>query len=376
MPSAAYLNPLAFDALLGIDRIIWQISHLFADMKFMNIFSMLFGAGVLLFCQLSEQRSGTSIGLHYRRNFWLLVFGLIHGHLIWYGDVLYSYAMCAFLIYWARNLNAYTLIVIAVILLAFSSGFSLLIGFNFDQLTEFEVADLLMSWNPGPQLLGQEISAYQGSYFSQLPQRSEQALMMETDLFINVFVWRVSAMMMLGMALFKWEVFSLQYSKKQYLALGSISFLIGFPLVVWGMHQNLSEEFSISYSLFIGSQYNYWGSILVSMGYISLLCLWLKSSYWPKLKTGLANVGRMAFTHYIFQSVVFTLIFYGHGLGLFAEVSRLNSILMVIAMWLVQLWISSFWLQHFRYGPLEWSWRCLTYGRLFSLARHSKVPKE
>ena len=93
MPGAAYLNPMAYGDLTGPNKWVWILSHLFADQKFMTIFSILFGAGVVLFSESAEKKLGKSAGLHYRRTFWLLLIGLFHAHIIWYGDILVSYAL-------------------------------------------------------------------------------------------------------------------------------------------------------------------------------------------------------------------------------------------------------------------------------------------
>ena len=99
MPGSAYSNPMAFGDLDGINKWVWIISHVFADMKFMNIFSILFGAGIILVTSKSEMKTGKSAVLHYKRTIWLLIIGLFHAHLIWYGDILVIYALCAFILY-------------------------------------------------------------------------------------------------------------------------------------------------------------------------------------------------------------------------------------------------------------------------------------
>ena len=92
MPGSAYSNPMAFGDLNGVNKWVWVISHVFADMKFMNIFSILFGAGIILVTSKSEIKTGKSAVLHYKRTIWLLIIGLFHAHLIWYGDILVIYA--------------------------------------------------------------------------------------------------------------------------------------------------------------------------------------------------------------------------------------------------------------------------------------------
>ena len=94
MPGAAYLNPTAWGDLTGINLAVWLAGHVLADQKFLTLFSILFGAGVCLFAERAEARSGRSAAVHYRRMFWLLVFGLAHAYFLWVGDILVPYALC------------------------------------------------------------------------------------------------------------------------------------------------------------------------------------------------------------------------------------------------------------------------------------------
>ena len=116
--------------------------------------------------------------------------------------------------------------------------------------------------------------------------------------------------------------------------------------------------------MFLGSQYNFWGSVFIALGYASLIMLMVQKGQLSALQNRLAAIGKTAFSNYILHTLVFTTVFYGYGLGLFAEVERWQLILMVLAMWAVQLWLSPLWLQRFKFGPLEWAWRCLTYWEL------------
>jgi uncharacterized protein len=363
MPSAAYFNPSAFGDLQGTNFYTWLVSHLLADMKMMNIFSMLFGAGLLVFCGRAEQKGQSAAGLHYRRNFWLLIFGLVHAHLIWFGDILYPYAMCAFIAFWFRHFSALKLMLTGLLFLAIGSGYFLLIGIFMPYFPAEAIAEISNAWQPDAARLSKEINAYQGGLIEQFLFRHKEATMMQTQAFFSVFIWRIMGMMCLGMALFKWDILSAAKDAYFYRKLASVCLISGVAIVGYGAYQNIQHEFALSFSFFLGSQFNYWGSILVSVGYIALLCLWVQSSKLEWLKIALGKVGKMAFSHYIFHSLAFTYIFYGHGLGLFAEVDRATTLWMVVAMWIFQLGVSSWWLQHFKYGPLEWLWRSLTYKR-------------
>jgi uncharacterized protein len=115
MPSAAYINPTAYGDLTGINKWIWIISHILASGKFMSIFSILFGAGVLIFIQNAQARGEKAFALHFRRMGWLLLFGLIHGYLLWSGDILVCYSLCGMVIWFFWNSSSGKLLRAALI---------------------------------------------------------------------------------------------------------------------------------------------------------------------------------------------------------------------------------------------------------------------
>lgn len=368
-PTAAYLNPNAFGDFQGLNFLTWASTHLVADMKFMSIFSMLFGAGIILFAENAARKNKDATQLHYRRNFWLLIFGLLHAHLIWYGDILYAYAICAFFAFWLRHFTITKLLTSALVFLLIGSSYSLFIGMSIPYMPDDSIQQIKQGWQPGIEQLNQEINSYKSDYTTQMSVRSSQALLLQTQVFITMFIWRIMGMMCLGMACYKLGLFSTKYSAKFYTIIAICGIGFGTTLTLIGIKQNLHHQFSMQYSFFIGSQFNFWGSILVAFGYIGVIALWIKSASLDWLKQRLARVGQMAFSNYIFHSIIFTIIFYGHGLGLFAELQRWQTILLVPVMWLFQLCLSSYWLKRFQFGPLEWCWRCLTYAQVQPLKK-------
>jgi len=149
-------------------------------------------------------------------------------------------------------------------------------------------------------------------------------------------------------------------------------FMMGLPLIGWGIHQNFAAGWSLEFSMFLGVQHNYWGSLAMVAGYIGIIMLVCKSGNPGRLRRALAATGRMAFTNYLMQTVICTWIFYGHGMGLFGQVERWVQILIVLGIWCIQLIISPLWLRYFRYGPVEWLWRSLTYAKLQSMVSGRK----
>ena len=126
----------------------------------------------------------------------------------------------------------------------------------------------------------------------------------------------------------------------------------------------MAADFSMQYSMFWGSQYNYWGSLSMALAYLSGIILWLRTSRWQWLQNAFASIGKMALSNYLGQTIICIFIFYGFGLGFFGQVERGYQLLLVLGIWLLQLLISPLWLKYFRYGFAEWLWRSLTYGKI------------
>ena len=117
----------------------------------------------------------------------------------------------------------------------------------------------------------------------------------------------------------------------------------------------------MEFSMFLGEQFNYVGSVGTALGYTGLLMLFSKSEGFAGMKSRLSAVGRMAFSNYILMTLICTFLFYGHGFGLYGSVERKFQVLIVLAIWILIMLISSLWLRRFRFGPLERIWRGLTY---------------
>src|SRR5208283_4759732 len=166
--------------------------------------------------------------------------------------------------------------------------------------------------------------------------------------------------MLVGMALFKLGVFSARRSAKLYWGFIVVALLVGIPIIAYGTHRDFTTGWNVRQSFFFNYQYNYWASILVSLGWVGAVMLVCQSPL-NRLTRPIAAVGRMAFTNYVLDTLICTSIFYGFGLGLFGRTSRTQQIGVVLAIWMVQLVVSPIWLRYFQFGPFEWLWRSLTY---------------
>ena len=364
MPGAAYLNPTAYGDLNGINFFTWLVSYLLVDQKFMSIFSMLFGAGICLFADRAEARSGRSAGLHYRRTFYLLVFGLVHAYFLWSGDILVAYALCGSVIFLFRNCSPRTLVVIGLVVFAVASVLSVGIGLTTEFIPEKDVADITAMWAPDAAKIDAELLAYRSGWFTLQAQRTSDTLGMHTTVLPMEVFWQSAGIMLMGMALYRWHILSAARSDQFCRRLALIGFGVGLPVVAAGAWWNFAAGWNWERSMFLGSQFNYWGSLAMAFGYIGLVMLAVRRGWFSALQMRLAAAGRMAFTNYIAQTLICTTIFYGHGFGFFGRVDRWQQAIVVIAVWGIQLWWSPLLMRRFRYGPLEWSWRALTYWRI------------
>ena len=392
MPFAAYNNPLAYGGATGIDYGTWIVTHLFFDQKFMPLFSMLFGAGLVLMHQRAEVKGVAFRGIYYRRQLWLLVIGAVHGYLLWFGDILFHYALCGLLLYPLRRRSPKTLIVIGALLILVAPPLGTAMGTYMDgmQRAAREAEELAEagetldeaqeaarhSWaemqamiDPSKEEIARQVAVHRGGYMGIVKERALTVLMMQTFATVFFIIWRVGGLMILGMALMKLGVFSAARSDRFYRRCIGLGYGIGLPLAAASAHHLSAHEFHFSYVARIGGYYNYFGSLAVAFGHLGVVMLICRRAALSKLRARLAAVGRMALTNYLMQTILLTSVFYGYGFGLYGHVNRFTQMAFVPLVLALQLWWSPVWLQRFRFGPIEWLWRSLTYWRLQAMVR-------
>jgi uncharacterized protein len=384
LPWVAYNNPLAYGTATGIHFGTWVFTHLLFDLKFMTIFSMLFGAGLVLMNQRAESTGRKFRGIYYRRMLWLLLIGACHAYFLWYGDILFPYAICGLLLYPLRRRSPKLLIALGAIALFLGMAIQLGGGFFFVQArlqaaeadaiiatggtpTEMQT-EMKQAWEkmresfaPPPEKLAEEVNAFRGSYAENIRFRAPIVVMMHTQAMVFMMFWRIAGVMLLGMGLMKLGVFAAERSRSFYLYSIIFGYGLGLSLIAVGITRNLAHDFDFVFGFKLGNHFNYVGSILVALGHVGVVMLACKSGILSGLRRRLAAVGQMALTNYLSHTLLLTPIFYGFGLGLFGSLDRFWLMFFVLGVWLLQLIISPIWLRHFRFGPAEWAWRSLTY---------------
>lgn len=404
-PYVVYHTPIAMPGYGWADLALWMVNHVVFDEKMMTIFSMLFGAGLVLMSERAEARGARLAKVYYRRIVILLGIGLIHAYGIWEGDILVMYALCGLFLYPFRRRSAATLVALGVLLLAMAVP-AWLIGRAWirgareatarveareaagqkpdpdDARTRDFWDDILNDTAHTPEGFAKEVRAHRGGYARVAASRFGGLLVMHTAGFALGFWWLVGGRMFLGMGLMKLGVFSAARSLGFYRRLMALGYGLGLPLVVCDIAIDWYYEFFTKNPLwyFTGG---WWliqeaSSPLLALGHVGLVMLVYRSGLVPHLMRRLAAVGRMALTNYLLTSLICTTLFYGYGLGLYARLHRPALYLVVLAVWSFQLAVSLPWLARFRYGPAEWGWRSLTYGRAqpFRIARKSSPPPQ
>jgi uncharacterized protein len=373
MPDLAYNNPTIYGDLEGLNYSVWYWSHILAEFKFITIFSMLFGAGMLVMRDRRIAAGRFAAALHYRRMFFLLVIGCLHGYLLWFGDILYAYAvlgMMLYVLFWAPPWWN-----IGLGLLAVFFGYLCMMAIGtYDPWVNSLRFTLPESLEPPSLTIYEEIRTYRGSYAEQMEHRPSEMLRIHSSFFPYI-ASRVGGTILLGMGLYRLQFFNAKLPWWIYLSICGLGGAIGIQMAMEGVAYSEARGWAWPEAYTQGKAYNYWGSIPMSLAWVSLVMMVCKTGFLRVVTRPVAAVGRMAFSNYLMQTVICTTIFYGHGFGLFGKVERLQQIEIVFAIWAFQLILSPAWLYFFRFGPAEWLWRTLSYMKIQPLlAKRERKP--
>jgi uncharacterized protein len=371
---------------------IYAVITVLFEGKMRALFSALFGAGIVLFSQRRAQAGQPVAGLFYRRMGWLVLFGLLNAHLLlWAGDVLYFYGLGGLVAFWLRKLPARYL-ALGVPLMALLS-FATTSQFNQHLLAvhqRYEVAEaaarrhqpltaaqqqartewheLASSMLPSPADMAAQTRQLKGTYGQAAHYVRAESRQLETS-YLPLVLPDVLALMLLGIALFKWGFFTGQWPRGRYLRTAAWGYGLGLPGVLLYFYQHYQRAPGVAGELaYLQATSLAWGELLYQfqriallLGHASLLLGLFHAGVGPAGLRWLAAVGQMAFTNYLLQSVICTLFFFGYGLNYFAELKYYQLFVVVAGVWVVQLLGSTLWLRYFLFGPLEWLWRSLTY---------------
>lgn len=382
--AGAYGDPTVSGGATGWNLTTWITTNLFFEGTMRALFSLLFGVGMFIFLdRLEEKKAGiNAANIYFRRLLWLLIFGLIHGYLLlWTGEILYDYALMGFIVFSFRKLPPIKLTLVALLL--FSIGTLWSYSDYKDDIKFVEDVELVKNYKLEGKTLSKELQGVDMKWEKREWKRSPEGIaeyntnMRKGYLDVLVFLapdnqqtdknwpyrydlWDILSMMLLGIALFKWNILSAVKSYKFYGIMAALGYLIGLSINYHEIHSIMEGNFSLL--SFSKSNITYdLGRIPVAIGHVGTIMLFCKSPILKWLKNSLAAVGKMALTNYIMHSIFAMFIFTGAGFGLFGTFQRFELLYIVFAIWIFQLIVSSIWLKYYQYGPLEWIWRNLSY---------------
>lgn len=356
MPVAARANPTAYGSLTGAAGAVWLATYTLADGKFIAIFAMLFGAGIAMQAARREAVGRSAALPHYRRMTALLSIGLIHAYVLWYGDMLVTFALCGALVYQHRDMAAMRLIVAGIVFLSIAPLLSVALVWV---APPDVLAQATAISTPSSEAIAREIVAYRGGWLLQQTHRAPAAWEFQTSYLAVRGVWQTSGLMLLGMGLWQNGVLTGERSARWYAVLAASGFGIGVPLMIVAARRNFTHGWDLRDHMLVGVHFDYWGNVLVGLGWVGAILLVYRHGL---VSNSVVAVGRTALSNYLLATLLCTTVFYGHGLGLFGSVDRVGQLLVVVLVWTIQLIVSPWWLQRFAMGPLEWVLRWATLG--------------
>jgi uncharacterized protein len=367
-----------------LDWTIVIVKWLFGEGRMRGMFSMLFGAGVILLTERIEHRAGPgkAAGVYYRRNLWLLLFGLFHGFVIWFGDILVDYSVMALLfLYPLRRLCSRTLIVCGLAIW--------LLGGTATRINAAHVVEIL---HKDAQLTAAKTAGHSASYVQQAllaaSQKEQQAhaASLKEDIrkgqlgFLDGWPHRIEAeqnwlwakfssfrfvewlgAMITGMGLYKVGFLTNRRRVREYVIVAIAGYTVALPLTLIGLWHLYHAGFTIAADA-RWMRIPYTTELCAgTLANTSFLLLLIRSSKFKRVFLPLAAVGRTAFTNYILTSIICQTIFAWGPWKLFGQLEFYQWYVVVAGVWTFNLVFSSIWLRFFVFGPLEWLWRSLTY---------------
>lgn len=384
-----YLN--LDQSIVGKNYIAWVVEMMFFEGTMRGLFSILFGAGTLLLMKRLEKTRGhiDAADIYYRRILWLLFFGLINAFIfLWTGDILYPYALCGLVLFPFRNTSPKKLWVWALVLLAFGTyretqllydkkdviakgrQVELLEKAN-QKLTETQVEDkkkweTFQAKNSSEGLMKavrEEVKEIQtGGYTDIFAYYREVNVEFQSVFFYNSW-WDVLGLFFIGIALMRTGFLEGKKSNVLYAAIAFFGILLSLAYNYIGIQEMYKARFDVvKMTENMPAELYQVRRLLQTMGYLSLIILLYKIVPFRKAFNLLVPVGQMAFSNYLMQSIITSILFL--GFGYFGKFERHELYEIVIVIWVFQILFSHIWLKYFLFGPFEWLWRSLTYKKL------------
>jgi uncharacterized protein len=378
MPEWAYITPLAYGGDTVADRVAWIFSFIFIDGKMRGLFSLLFGASMMLIIERTDVQGESAKAVHYSRMFWLALFGLAHYFFIWFGDILFLYASVGCIAFLFRGWEPRRLIKWALII--FGLGIALW-GLQFGglQVLQFMAtmpgadSDLVRQYrevqsNPDFNMnVAGQLALHRGPWWPIVADKLAEWYSPLT--LILQSITETLPLMMIGMAMKKNGFLTGAWSRAEYARWAKKLVPTGLVLSALLAGWMVAADYDLITSLAVFLTWSTIPRLMLTIGYAALLIMLIERLAGGAFIARIAAAGQAAFTNYLGTSIAMTTIFYGYGLGLYGDVSRVGLWAFVIGAWAIMLFWSKPWLARFRYGPLEWLWRSLARMKLQPMRR-------
>jgi len=383
----AYSDPTLAGGSEGLNLQVWVMNNLFFEGTMRGLFTLIYGASVLLLLnKLEETDTGLSTAdMYFRRITWLLFFGLVHAYvLLWDGEILYPYAVFGFLLFAARKWKPIRLLTAAAVLLAMGTFLSVL---DYQEMKEAyaKAPGLIEMKEAGEQLSFEDnglVTMYEeaqvkhapeeieadikvkstGSYLAVFKAKAEDNTFMQSWFTYRYWTWDLLPFMLIGMAFFQWRILHNERSTPFYLLMSLLGYGLGLAVNYFETRMVVDAGWD-SLAINRAEQTYHLGRLLVTFGHVGAVMLMIRWGVLKFLQRAMAAVGRMAFTNYVTHSIIAAFIFFGFGFGQYGQLERYELYYIVFSIWAFQLIVSPIWLSYFHFGPLEWMWRSLTYGK-------------
>ncbi|WP_417477326.1 DUF418 domain-containing protein [Maricaulis sp.] len=338
------------------DRAVWLGTQTFISQAGTALFITLFGAALVLSVR-AARRNPTR---QWPRLSWLLLLGLLHAHLFWYGDILVPLALVAMIVVAANGMTLRGLWGLGLGLIGFT-GLMLLAGSAIGALIGDSItAAGAMGFNP--EAIADIEALYRTGFMARLGYNMSIAL--QSEMMQIVFMsGRIAGCLLLGMAGLRSGFLTGTWPARRYGWIAAMALALGVLVCLAGAWNAMASGFSPA-AVLQNRVAQYFGSLALALGYAAGFMLAAKLDLARAARSALAAVGRMPISNYFAQTLLMTLLFVGFpGLGQFGQIDRTGLALILVSVWVAQVFGSIFWLQRYRYGPVEWVWRSLSAGR-------------
>jgi uncharacterized protein len=345
--------PFLYEDLTGVNLWIWLATQILVDGKFIVFIAIAFGCSLEISLTSAASSGRFLLAHHLRRMTILFAFGLLHAYLLWYGDMLVTLSICGVAAYLCRPFSCRALVAVAFLCFILGAILQVTVPFGWPGgIAYLPTAPMSFA------AVAQETATYRHGWIDQFRHRVSTALTIQTFQLATEAFWRITGLMLVGIVLGRQGALQKIYPRR-YLFVSAATLVVASLAVLHEVSPGPVRTDHVLLEWIVRIECRYWGDLLAGLA----LCagvLVMTSRGWHFGAVG--DVGRASLSNYIAQTLVFTAVFYGHGLGWIGRLDRAEQLAVVMLVWAGQVLASRWWLRHFVAGPVEWLWKSLASG--------------